>query len=94
MRNTLSTYSHYGIKGFTKTNEGDNMYTMSLAIGPCQVQLETDERLSFDAVESLLNRGTLTVLTLMNAHIDAVAQAQMEEDNQVNNIIGFPKNTE
>ena len=94
MRTTLNIYSHYGIKGFIKTNEGDNMYTMSLAIGPCQVQLETDERLSFDAVESLLNRGTLTVLTLMNAHIDAVAQAQMEEDNQVNNIIGLPKNPE
>lgn len=70
------------------------MYTMSLAIGPCQVHLETDERLSFDAVESLLNRGTLAVLTLMNAHIDAVAQAQIEEDTEVNNILEFPKKPE
>lgn len=94
MRITLNIYSHYGIKGFTKTNEGDNMYTMSLAIGPCQVQLETDERLSFDAVESLLNRGTLAVLTLMNAHIDAVAQAQIEEDTEINNTLGLPQNPE
>ena len=94
MRTTLNIYSHYGIKGFTKTNEGDNMYNINLVIGPCQVHLETDERLSFDAVESLLNRGTLAVLTLMNAHIDAVAQAQSNEDNEVNNILEFPKNTE
>lgn len=70
------------------------MYNINLAIGPCQVHLETDERLSFDAVESLLSRGTLAVLTLMNAHIDAVAQAQIDEDNQVNNIVEFPKKSE
>lgn len=70
------------------------MYNINLAIGPCQVHLETDERLSFDAVESLLSRGTLAVLTLMNAHIDAVAQAQIDEDNQVNNIVEFPKKPE
>ena len=47
------------------------MYSMHLIVGASQVHIETDEKLSFDGVESLLNRGTLTALTLMNAHMGA-----------------------
>jgi len=45
---------------------------MHLIVGHAQVHLETDEKLSFDGVETLLNRGTLTALTLMNAHMGAL----------------------
>lgn len=47
------------------------MYSLHLVVGASQVHIETDEKLSFDGVESLLNRSTLTVLTLMNAHMGA-----------------------
>lgn len=47
------------------------MYSMHLVVGASQVHLETDEKLSFDGVETLLNRGMLTALTLMNAHMGA-----------------------
>ena len=47
------------------------MYSMHLVVGPSQVHIETDEKLSFDGVETLLNRGTLTALTLLNAHMAA-----------------------
>jgi hypothetical protein len=47
------------------------MYNMHLVVGPAQVHIETDERLSFDAIETLLNRGTMTALTLMNGHMAA-----------------------
>ena len=47
------------------------MYSLHLVVGVSQVHIETDEKLSFDAVETLLNRGTLTALTLMNAHMGA-----------------------
>ena len=50
------------------------MYNMNLVIGPCQVGLETDEKLSFDGVESLLNRGVITALTLFNAHMGAMVK--------------------
>lgn len=43
-------------------------------MGPCQVGIETDEKLSFDAIDSLINRGSLTVLTLFNAHMGAMVQ--------------------
>lgn len=47
------------------------MYSLHLVVGVSQVHIETDEKLSFDGVESLLNRSTLTALTLMNAHMGA-----------------------
>jgi hypothetical protein len=69
------------------------MYNMNLAVGPCAVHLETDENLSFDAIDSLLNRGTLTVLTLMNAHMGAMVKYEnydndIEED--LDGIVEFP----
>jgi len=48
------------------------MYNITLMMGPCQVGIETDEKLSFDAIDSLINRGSLTVLTLFNAHMGAM----------------------
>jgi hypothetical protein len=54
------------------------MYNMHLVIGPCQVHIETDEKLSFDGVESLLNRGTLTALTLFNGHMGAMVKYEQE----------------
>ena len=50
------------------------MYNMNLVVGPAQVHIETDEKLSFVGVESLLNRGTITVLTLLNAHMGAMVK--------------------
>jgi hypothetical protein len=54
------------------------MYNLHLVIGPCQVHLETDERLSFDGIETLLNRGTLTALTLFNGHMGAMVKYEQE----------------
>lgn len=51
---------------------------MHLVVGPAQVHLETDEKLSFDGVETLLNRGTLTALTLLNAHMAASFKYEQE----------------
>jgi len=51
---------------------------MHLIVGPAQVHIETDEKLSFDGVESLLNRGTLTALTLLNAHMAAAFKYEQE----------------
>ena len=69
------------------------MYNMNLVIGPCQVQLETDEKLSFDAIETLLNRGTLTILTLFNGHMGAMVKYENYdqgyhecEECEINNI--------
>lgn len=71
------------------------MYNMHLIVGPAQVHIETDEKLSFDGVESLLNRGTLTALTLMNAHMGAMLKydqalegsdcEECEIENNINN---------
>lgn len=58
------------------------MYNMHLIVGPAQVHIETDEKLSFDGVESLLNRGTLTALTLLNAHMAAAFRYEQEIDGE------------
>jgi len=50
------------------------MYNLQLVIGPVQVGLETDDKLSFDAIETLLNRGTITALTLFNGHMGAMVK--------------------
>ena len=59
------------------------MYNMQLMIGPVQVGLETDEKLSFDGVESLLNRGMMTAMTMMNAHMGAMVKYEnYDEDHE------------
>ena len=74
------------------------MYNMHLVVGPAQVHIETDEKLSFDGVESLLNRGVISALTLMNAHMGAMLkydqaiyedhdceECEIENNNNINN---------
>jgi hypothetical protein len=58
------------------------MYNLHLVIGPVQVGLETDEKLSFDGVESLLNRGTLTALTLFNGHMGAMVKYENYDNEE------------
>ena len=42
------------------------MFNISMSIGSVNVQLDTDERLSFDAIDSLLNRAGSTAITLFD----------------------------
>jgi hypothetical protein len=58
------------------------MFAMSMSIGPVNVQIDTDERLSFDAIDSLMNRGAATALTLFEEHLGAV----VKYDNYDNDI--------
>ena len=58
------------------------MFAMSMSIGPVNVHIDTDERLSFDAIDSLMNRGAATVLTLFDEHLGAV----VKYDNYDNDI--------
>jgi hypothetical protein len=50
------------------------MLNISLSIGPVNTQLQTDERLSFDGIETLLNRASVSTLTLFNAHLGAIVK--------------------
>ena len=50
------------------------MFAMSMSIGPVNVQIDTDERLSFDAIDSLLNRSAATTLTLFDHHLGSVVK--------------------
>jgi hypothetical protein len=50
------------------------MFSISLSVGPCVVDIQTDERLSFDGIETLLNRSSVSVLTLFNAHLGALVK--------------------
>ena len=58
------------------------MFAMSMSIGPVNVQIDTDERLSFDAIYSLLNRGAATTLTLFDEHLGSM----VKYDNYDNDI--------
>lgn len=58
------------------------MFRMSMSLGPVNVQLDTDERLSFDAIDSLMNRGAATTLTLFDEHLGAM----IKYDNYDNDI--------
>ena len=58
------------------------MFSMTMSIGPVTVQVETDERLSFDAIDSIMNRGAATTLTLFDEHLSAM----IKYDNYDNDI--------
>jgi len=58
------------------------MFNMYMSIGPVNLQLETDERLSFDAIDSLLNRSAATTLTLFDHHLGSM----IKYDNYDNDI--------
>ena len=55
---------------------------MSMSVGPVNVQLDTDERLSFDAIDTLLNRAAATALTLFDHHLGSL----VKYDNYDNDI--------
>ena len=58
------------------------MFNMSMSVGPVNVQLDTDERLSFDAIDSLMNRAAATTLTLFDHHLGSI----VKYDNYDNDI--------
>ena len=53
---------------------------MSMSVGPVNVQLDTDERLSFDAIDSLFNRGAATALTLFDHHLGSIVKYENYDD--------------
>jgi hypothetical protein len=58
------------------------MFAMSMSIGPVNVQIDTDERLSFDAIDSILNRGAATTLTLFDEHLGSMIKYEnYDNDN-------------
>jgi hypothetical protein len=58
------------------------MFALSMTIGPVNVQLDTDERLSFDAIDSLMNRGAATALTLFDEHLGSMIKYEnYDNDN-------------
>ena len=76
----------------TQNQGGSNMLSISLSIGPCNTQLQTDERLSFEGIETLLNKAAVTTLTTFNAHLGAMIKYEnydnddheCEECNNIN----------
>jgi hypothetical protein len=56
------------------------MYNIYLTLGPAQVNIQTDEKLSFDAIESLLNRSVITTLTMHNAYMASMFKYDQEID--------------
>jgi len=50
------------------------MLNLSLSIGPVNAQMQTDEKLTFEGIETLLNRTVVSTLTLFNGHLGAVVK--------------------
>ena len=59
------------------------MFNMSMSVGPVNVQLDTYERLSFDAIDSLLNRGAATALTLFDHHLGSIVKYENYDNDNV-----------
>ena len=58
------------------------MLNLSLSIGPCNTQMQTDEKLTFEGIETLLNRAAVSTLTMFNAHLAAVVEYEnYDNDN-------------
>ena len=62
------------------------MLSISLAIGPVESNLQTDERLTFDGIETILNRLVTATNTLFIVHLNAIAEhphylGALEEDD-------------
>ena len=55
---------------------------MSMSIGLVNVQMDTDEKLSFDAIDSLMNRSAATTLTLFDHHLGSMVKYE-NYDNDV-----------
>ena len=58
------------------------MFKFNMTVGPVSIDLETDERLSFDAIDSILNRGAATALTLFDHHLGSIVKYE-NYDNDV-----------
>jgi len=54
------------------------MLNLSLSIGPVNTQMQTDEKLTFEGIETLLNRSVLSTLTLFNGHMAAMVKYEIE----------------
>ena len=71
------------------------MLSISLSIGPVNTQMQTDERLSFDAIETLLNRASITTLTMFNAHLGAMVKYEnYDEDHECEECQALNEETE
>lgn len=57
------------------------MLSLSVSIGPVNSQLQTDERLSFDGIETLLNRINIATLTAFEAHLGAMIKYENYDDD-------------
>jgi hypothetical protein len=71
------------------------MLSISLSIGPVNTQMQTDERLSFDAIETLLNRASISTLTMFNAHLGAMVKYEnYDEDHECEECQALNEETE
>ena len=62
------------------------MLNLSLSIGPVNAQMQTDEKLSFEGIETLLNRTMVSTLTLFNGHLGAMVKYEnYDNDNDSDN---------
>lgn len=60
----------------------NNMLNLSLSIGPVNTQMQTDEKLTFEGIETLLNRVAVSTITTFNAHLAAVVEYEnYDNDN-------------
>jgi hypothetical protein len=50
------------------------MLRLGISIGPVNTQLETDEKLSFDGIETILSRVNHSTLITFNAHLAAMVK--------------------
>ena len=45
------------------------MLSLTMSIGPVMTELQTDERMSFDGIETLMNRINQANITSFHAHL-------------------------
>ena len=57
------------------------MLNLIYTIGPVHVQLNTDERLSFEGIETMMNKTLLNTLTLFNGHLAGVVKYENYDDS-------------
>ena len=58
------------------------MLNLSLTIGPVNAQMQTDEKLSFEGIETLLNKAMLSTLTLFNGHLGAMVKYENYDNDK------------
>jgi hypothetical protein len=50
------------------------MLSLTMSIGPVMTELQTDERMSFDGIETLMTRINQAILISFHAHLAALVQ--------------------